>query len=135
MSEVPSVTVPATPEEQRFIVLTLSYEGATAFTYLRNGQEDMRQIYFVKRIRLGAISQTTMLLGQFLFELEICPDDALPMAPGCTNRIYFPEDHRVKSFDALTLEEKEHAHQRLTTLREKYPKYASTITELDAQLS
>lgn len=114
----------------KFVALTLSKDGSTAFTYLKGGQEGQREIYFVNKISTGAITEATMLLGQFLFEFEGAPKDALPMIDGCTNRIYFPKDKRVTEYNHLTDEEKEAVKNRLAALAARLPEFSESISNL-----
>lgn len=107
--------------EPGFVALTLSEDGASSFSYLRDGKPGQRHVYFVDHINTGSITGAPMLLGQFLFEFEGSPADALRMSPGGTNRIYYPRDKRVASYDPLTEEERQDTKNRLHNLAEKYP--------------
>lgn len=114
----------------KFVVLTLTSDGSTAFTYLKDASKGQREIYFVNRIETGAISKALMLLGQFLFEFEGAPKDALPMRDGCTNRIYFPKDKRVSKYEHLTEDEKEQVRNRLKVLAARQPDFSEHVVGL-----
>lgn len=108
-------------EPGKFIALTLNEDGAGSFSYLRGGKPGQRHVYFIDHINTGGITGAPMLLGQFVFEFEGSPAEALRMAPGCTNRIYYPRDKRISAYNPLTEEEVEDTKKRLNRLAEKYP--------------
>lgn len=112
-----------------YIALTLSEYGADGFTYLRNGKPGQRHVYYISYINAGTISGKPMLLGQFLFEFEGAPSDALRLTPGFTNRIYYPQDRRISSYDPLTEAEIEETRNRLMKLSEKYPVETAKLIE------
>ena len=113
----------------KFVALTLTKDGSTAFTYLKGAEEGQREVYFVNEIKTGAISQASMLLGQFLFEFEGAPKDALPMR-GDTNRIYFPKDKRVSRYEHLTEDEKEQTINRLKALATRQSDFSEHVFNL-----
>ncbi len=107
--------------EPGFVALTLSDDGAKSFTYLKDGKPGQRHVYFIDRIQTGGITGAPMLLGQFVFEFEGSPAEALRMSPCGSNRIYYPRDRRVVSYDPLTEEERQDTENRLRKLAETYP--------------
>jgi hypothetical protein len=108
-------------ESKRFYALTLSAEGAGAFTYLRDGKPGQRHAYYIDEIRTGSVTGAPMLLGQFLFEFEVVPEAILSMESGGSNRIYFPRDRRISAYDALTPAEAQDTLNRLRPLGENQP--------------
>ncbi len=111
-------------------MLTLNDKGCSAFSYLKNGQTGKREVYFINKINTGSVTGATMLLGQFIFEFEGAPDEALLMRPGGTNRIYFPTDSRIRDYDFLKKEEKDETKSRLSVLLKKYPEHTYSIKGL-----
>lgn len=93
--------------KKQFVTVSLSERGVKSFTYLKNAKEGQREVYFVDNISRGGITGSIMLLGQFIFEIEAAPEDALQFTPGSTNRLYYPSDKRVFLYDDLTNEEVE----------------------------
>lgn len=116
-------------EAGQFVSLTLNDHGAESFSYLKNGKAGQRHVYFINDINTGGISGAPMLLGQFLFEFEECPEDALRMTPGGTNQIYYPRDKRIESYNPLTEEEIQDTKNRLAKLAEKYPAEVAKLAE------
>jgi hypothetical protein len=117
-------------KEKQFVAITLEKYVDSPFTYLQEEyQSGKRHVYFIDRMQIGGISKALMLLGQFLFEFEGCPQQALPLTQGCTHRIYFP-DKRVHSCDLLTGEEKEETKKRLYQLLLRCPDYVLAINAL-----
>lgn len=118
----------------QFIVIALSERGIKSFTYLKDRKVGQREIYFVKKIANGSFSGAPMLLGQFLAEIEACPDEALIMRPGCTNRIYFAkgdlQDERVMYYDSLSQDEEDEVRCCLTALAKKYPEHIEDISKI-----
>ena len=115
------------PSDKSFVAVALNENGASAFTYLKDASKGSRQVYFVNEVRKGAITEAQMLLGQFIFEFEKSPVDALRLTPGATNRLYFPRegeekgDNRVETYDSLTPEEVADTRERLAALSAIYP--------------
>lgn len=116
-------------ESGKFVVLTLNEHGAESFSCLKDGKPGQRHVYFVDEINTGGITGAPMLLGQFLFEFEGCPKDALRMSPGGTNRIYYPRDKRISAYSPLTEEEAEDTKNRLIRLGEEYPAEVAELAE------
>jgi hypothetical protein len=124
------------PAPKRFVAVELNGHGATAFVYLRGAKAGERRVYFVDRVAPGAVTKAPMLLGQFLDEFEKCPEDALRLSPGGTNRLYFQVeqehsgDRRVSAYDDLTPEEVRDTWGRLAQLAKAYPKAAELLKYL-----
>lgn len=121
---------------KRFVAVILNGHGATAFVYIKDAKVGERRVYFIDCVAPGTLTQMPMLLGQFIDEFEKCPRDALPMRPGCMNRLYFQVeegrtgDRRVSAYDDLMPEEVEDARSRLTALARKHPKAATLLQYL-----
>lgn len=117
-----------------WLAMTLNEEGSKSFTYLKGASAGVRVVYYIDHFNTGAISEAPMLLGQFLFEFEGCPNDALRMSGGGTNRIYFrmngQQDNRVAAYDFLTEAEVEDTRRRLLMLAESQSKHRATIDHL-----
>lgn len=122
-----------------WLAITLNHEGAKSFTYLKGASAGVRVVYYIDHFNMGTITGAPMLLGQFLFEFEGCPDDALRMSGGGTNRVYFrmngQQDNRVAAYDFLTDAEVEDTKRRLQVLAESQTKHHATIDKLLGSLS
>jgi hypothetical protein len=123
------------------LALTLNEHGAGSFSYLKGASAGTRVAYYIHHFSMGTITQAPMLLGQFLFEMEAVPEDALRLSPGGTNRIYFrkngpgEQDKRIGSYDFLTPEEVEDTRRRLLGLYEKQVEYRERIDEMIGYLA
>lgn len=127
------------PKTKSFVTVVLSEMGAVSFKYLQGAKPGERQVYFVDSTGKGSFTGADMLRGQFVFEFEKSPEWALPMAPGCTNRLYFGGlsnysdgrgDKRVLEYDHLTAEEIENTRTRLTALAMIHPKATELLRYL-----
>lgn len=122
-----------------WLAITLNDHGAKSFTYLKGASAGVRVVYYIHHFSMGTITEAPMLLGQFLFEFEGCPDDALRMSGGGTNRVYFcmngQQDKRVAAYDFLTEAEVEDTRHRLLALAESQTKHRATIDKLLGLLS
>lgn len=117
------------PKEKSFVVVVLNAEGAKSFKYLKNGKAKQREVYFINYRKTGGLTNAPMLLGQFIFELEFCPD-ALAFKAGCTNRLYL-EDRRVISYEELNDFEKKETLKRLEAMKlGKGVKYFNRINQM-----
>jgi hypothetical protein len=121
-----------------WLAITLNEEGSKSFAYLKGASAGVRVVYYIDHFNMGAITEAPMLLGQFLFEFEGCPDDALRMSDGGTNRVYFrmngKQDNRVVAYDFLTDAEVEDTRRRLRALAKLQAKHSATIDELIGRL-
>lgn len=117
-------------EAGTYTALTLSEEGARSFRYLQAGKPGQRHVYYIAKINTGVITGAPMLLGQFVFEFEGCPETALRMTPGGTNRIYYPHDSRISAYDSLTPQEVLDTKERLAKLFDEYPADVTRRVEL-----
>lgn len=120
------------PKDHSLVVLTLNNEGSHGFTYVEKGQEGQKEIYYIDKVRIGSISQEIMLLGQFLSEFENSPSDALLLEPGCTNRIYFPNDMKIMENGYNYPNENETAEfvTRMNDLSRRKPQYSIIIRKI-----
>jgi len=117
-------------KEKQFIAVTLEEYDQSPFNFFQEEyQPGNRHIYFVDKTDLGTITQNVMLLGQSLFEFEACPRDALPLTPGLTHRLYFP-DKKVLSYSLLSNEEKKETKKRLYQLLLRCSDYVAQINAL-----
>ncbi|NCD01113.1 hypothetical protein EOL94_03420 [bacterium] len=117
------------PKEKSFVVVVLSKKGSNSFKYLKEGEAGQREVYFINHKETGRVTGASMLLGQFIFELESCPD-ALAFKAGCTNRLYL-EDKRVISYEELSVSEKEETLNRLEAMKlGKGVKYFNRINQM-----
>lgn len=127
--------------EGGFLALTLNERGAKSFAFLKDASPGVREAYFISYFQVGTITGAPMLLGQFLFEFEKCPEDALRLLPGNTNRIYFrkngpgDKDGRIDAYDLLTKNETANVRSRLQALASKQEQYQETINRLIATLN
>lgn len=126
--------------EGGFLALTLNEWGARSFTFLENASPGSREAYFVDRFSMGAITEAPMLLGQFLFEFEKCPEEAFCLSSGDTNRIYFrmngpgQKDERIDEYSLLTEVEINDVRSRLQALAAHQPQHQETIDRIIATL-
>lgn len=117
------------PREKSVVVMKVSESGVDGFKYLRDRKPEQREVYFINEITPGPV-EGVMLLGQFLFEFENCPQFALPLTPGRTNRTCFPSDHKVDSFEEPTVEEKKYFVDKMTEIANRRPMYASFVSNI-----
>ncbi len=106
---------PFIPKQRTLVVLTM---------------RDRKEAYFIDQVREGSITQETMLLGQFLHEFIECPELALKLAPGSTNRVYFPGDSRVKFYSQPTKKEIGEFVSHMETMEEYNPQYKELIEKI-----
>jgi hypothetical protein len=122
--------------EGGFLALTLNESGVGSFTFLKDASPGSREAYFVDRFAMGGITEAPMLLGQFLFEFEKCPEEAFCLSSGGTNRIYFrmngsgQKDRRVDEYSLLTEDEINDVRSRLQALAVHQPQHQETIDRI-----
>lgn len=122
--------------EGGWLAITLNEHGAEAFTYLKGAHAGMRVIYFVNHFAKGGVTESPMLIGRFLFELEKWPA-TLRFPFGNTGRVYFrkngpdAKDRRVQHYDLPTEAEIDDTRRRIRVLAQKYhPAYRGETDRL-----
>ena len=117
-----------------WLALTLNEEGAGSFTYLKGALAGVREVYYISHFGMGVSLKFPVLFGQFLFDFEGCPGEALSLRPRLKNSVYFRmdgcQDYRVAAYDFLTDAEIEGTRSRLLALAEREVDYRATIDML-----